>query len=59
MKVDLKLNSHSLREPYQGLLSIDITADWRALYKLKQEKDDSIAYFVILGTHNELYGKMS
>ena len=31
---DLELNNHPLREPYQGLRSIDITAD-EGIYLLK------------------------
>ncbi len=54
---DLELDNHLLKEPYQGLRSIDITADWRAIYKEKSEKEEAVAYFVILGTHEELYMK--
>ena len=54
---DSQLDNHLLKKEYEGYRSIDITEDWRALYKLKQEKDDSIVYFVTLGTHKELYGK--
>lgn len=53
---DLILNNHSLREPYQGLRSIDITSNWRAIYKEIQEEGEASAYFVLLGTH-ELYEK--
>lgn len=54
---DLALNNHFLHEPYQGLRSIDITADWRAIYEDKYEGAEVIAYFVMLGIHDELYGK--
>lgn len=54
---DLQLDNHLLKEPYLGLRSIDITADWRAIYKEKTEGEDKVAYFVILGTHEELYKK--
>lgn len=52
---DPQLNNHSLREPYQGYRSIDITADYRALYREAQIGEDTVAYFVALGTHEELY----
>ena len=53
---DLELNNHTLIEPYQDLRSIDITADWRALYEKIQIGEETIAYFVELGTHDKLYG---
>lgn len=54
---DLELNNHPLREPYKGLRSIDVTADWRAIYEEKHDLREEVTYFVILGTHEELYGK--
>lgn len=48
------LRNHSLGKlgkPYHGLWSIDITDDWRALYR--KEKD--LIIFVTLGTHDKLY----
>lgn len=53
---DPQLNNHSLKREYKGYKSINITADWRALYKEKREGKDIIAYFSLLGTHKELYG---
>lgn len=53
---DLELNNHPLREPYQDLRSIDITSDYRALYKEVTIGEDIVAYFVALGKHKELYG---
>jgi len=52
---DPQLNNHSLRKPYQGLRSIDITNDYRALYEEIKIEDENIAYFIILGTHEKLY----
>ena len=52
-----QLNNHSLRDEYQGCRSIDITSDWRAIYKEILLEEETIAYFVALGTHNQLYGK--
>lgn len=54
---DPELNNHSLREPYKGLRSIDVTVDWRALYQELVIEEDIVAYFVALGTHDQLYGK--
>jgi len=54
---DPALNNHSLRREYQGLRSIDITADWRAIYEEKREGGEETAYFVLIGTHKQLYGK--
>lgn len=53
---NLQLNNHALKREYEGYRSIDITADWRALYKEIRERDENIAYFVLLGTHKQLYG---
>lgn len=44
-----------LKREYQGYRSIDITEDYRALYKEVQQEDERIAYFVLLGTHDQLY----
>ncbi len=53
---DPLLNNHALKREYHGYRSINITADYRALYKEITEGDKTIAYFVLLGTHEELYG---
>lgn len=52
---DLQLNNHPLHEPYLDRRSIDITADFRAHYKEIEEGNEKAAYFVSLGTHEELY----
>ena len=54
---DPALNNHPLKRGYQGLRSIDITADWRAIYEEKHEGGEETAYFVLIGTHKQLYGK--
>lgn len=58
---DLELNNHLLKKEYTGLRSIDITGDWRAAYEEIQEADqeDPTAYFVKIGTHDQLYTKKS
>ncbi|OGD89445.1 hypothetical protein A3J17_03030 [Candidatus Curtissbacteria bacterium RIFCSPLOWO2_02_FULL_40_11] len=51
------LDNHPLKREWKGYRSIDITADWRAIYKETQIGDEIVAYFVALGTHDELYKK--
>ena len=51
-----QLNNHPLKEPYEGLRSIDITNDYRAIYEEVPSGTETIAYFSLLGTHDELYG---
>ena len=54
---DPVLNNHELREPLEGLRSIDITAEYRAIYEEIIAEKEQFAYFVGLGTHEELYGE--
>lgn len=54
---DPQLNNHPLKREYEGLRSIDITADWRAIYQEKHEGGEETAYFVLIGSHKQLYGK--
>lgn len=54
--LDQLLNNHLLHEPYEGYRSIDATDDYRALYHETIIVGENIAYFVYLGTHEELYG---
>ncbi len=50
-----QLVNHPLRDLYSGYKSIDINADYRALYKERHAGGETVAYFVILGSHDELY----
>lgn len=50
-----QLNNHTLRNKWQSYRSIDVTSDYRALYKEVLVEDKVIAYFVAIGTHKELY----
>jgi addiction module RelE/StbE family toxin len=50
------LNNHPLRDEWTGYRSIDITADYRAIYKEVREGKELNAYFIALGNHQELYG---
>jgi addiction module RelE/StbE family toxin len=47
------LRNHSLTGKYAGFRSIDVTGDWRALYRTESE----CIIFVEIGTHPQLYGK--
>lgn len=53
---DPVLRNHELRGKWEGYRSINITADWRALYEEIEDGDETIAYFSYIGTHNRLYG---
>ncbi len=46
------LKNHSLVGKFQGLRSISITGDWRAIY---EEKPDGEIIFLAIGSHSELY----
>lgn len=53
--LDPQLHDHPLKKKWYGHRSIDITADWRAIYKEIKFGEESVAYFVAIGTHKELY----
>jgi addiction module RelE/StbE family toxin len=50
-----QLRNHPLYGNYLGKRSIDITADWRAIYEEMCEGDDVVVYFIAIGTHSQLY----
>lgn len=52
------LRNHQLKEKFTGYRSIDITGDWRALFKIKESKTKTVITFHILGTHTQLYGSL-
>ena len=52
---DPLLNNHALMHDWAGDRSIDITSDWRTIYTEKKEGNNTIAYFVAVGTHSQLY----
>ena len=55
---DLQLNNHALKREHQGHRSIDITGDWRGIYKeVRAGEEQPYAYFTALGTHIRLYRK--
>ena len=50
-KFDVVLNNHSVEKIFPGCRSINITGDYRAIFK--EEAD--IVIFISIGTHSELY----
>lgn len=53
---DPQLRNHSLSGKYQGHRSIDITGDWRAIYReMIDQNNEPYAYFIAIGTHSQLY----
>lgn len=51
------LRNHALREQFAGYRSVDVTDDWRALFKTKKSKKQTVITFYVLGTHTKLYRK--
>lgn len=49
------LRNHPLKEKFAGYRSIDITEDWRAIFKEKKVGNTRVIVFHLLGTHAELY----
>jgi addiction module RelE/StbE family toxin len=47
------LNNHPLHGDWKNHWSINITGDIRAVYRI----EETIAVFVAIGTHNQLYGE--
>ena len=50
-----QLNNHPLKKEYRGYRSIDITGDWRAIYREIKVDGGLGAYFIAIGTHAQLY----
>lgn len=51
-RLDPILNNHSVEKRFPDCRSINITGDYRAIFK--EEKGD-ICIFINIGTHSELY----
>lgn len=47
------LNNHQLIGLYQNFRSINISGDWRAIFR--EFDDGKVIYFDFLGTHSKLY----
>jgi len=52
--MDAELGNHTLHGKLEGFRSIDVTSNWRAIYK-EVKQGEIIFYFVALGTHSQLY----
>jgi addiction module RelE/StbE family toxin len=47
------LNNHPLNGEYDNCRSINITGDWRAIFR--EADNGEIIYFHAIGTHSQLY----
>ena len=54
---DETLRRHFLKEKYTGYQSIDVTPNYRAMFKEIKTETQTIIKFYTIGTHEELYGK--
>ena len=50
------LRNHALQDKFAGYRSIDVTEDWRAVFKETKSGARTVITFHLLGTHEELYG---
>jgi addiction module RelE/StbE family toxin len=50
------LRNHALKEKFSGYKSIDVTRDYRAVFKQTTRGEQTVIEFYLLGTHKELYG---
>lgn len=49
------LNNHPLVGRLSSYRSINITGDWRAIFKELNDNIEISAYFIAIGTHSQLY----
>ncbi len=49
------LRNHALQEKFTGYRRIDVTDDWRAVFKEEQSGGKKTIKFYLIGTHKELY----
>jgi len=55
-KFDSRLNNHVLTGGFAGCRSINITGDWRAIYReIGADDRVKIIFFDVFGTHSQLY----
>lgn len=54
---DPQLDNHPLKDPWKGCRSIDVTAQYRAIYEEIEDDEKIVAHFITIGTHRELYTK--
>ena len=53
------LRNHALRGKLAGYRSLDVTNDWRAIFKETQVGELRVIKFFAIGTHKNLYGNNS
>ncbi len=51
---DPLLNNHKLKYEYEGFRSINLTGDWRIVFR---KIDDKYILLHRIGTHHQLFGK--
>lgn len=51
------LRNHALKEEFASYRSIDITENWRAIFKEVKSKTKNVIIFHMIGTHEQLYKK--
>jgi addiction module RelE/StbE family toxin len=49
------LRNHPLQGKLAGYRSIDVTGDWRAIFREKEAGEGIVFYFYKIGTHRQLY----
>jgi len=47
------LNNHSLSGKLKNCRSINVSGDWRAIFK--EIKEEDVCYFIAIGSHSKLY----
>lgn len=52
-KNDIILNNHCLSGKLKKYRSINITGDWRAIFR--EIKKENVVYFIAIGSHSKLY----
>jgi len=52
-----QLHNHLLAGSLQRYKSINITGDWRALFRMIEREGHAVIFFDAIGTHSQLYGK--
>jgi mRNA-degrading endonuclease YafQ of YafQ-DinJ toxin-antitoxin module len=50
------LRNHPLKEQFAGYRSIDVTGDYRAIFREAQAGPTRVIIFSYFGTHKQLYG---
>ncbi len=49
------LHNHKVKGAYEGMKSINVTGDWRALFREREVGTNKVIIFEFLGTHSQLY----